>query len=639
MSLDLGFMMTRLWRSSLAPQTGDPTEGGARERFRNVFLKFRDRAATLTGEIARDMPEFTVHDITHLDALWEMADKIAGEHISLTPAEAFVLGGAFLVHDAGMGLAAYPEGREGLRRDRSWGDILTANYKRQLGRAPIDEELHNPNKDIEIETFVELLRLRHAHQADKLASISWKSPDDRETYHLIEDLELRKGYGTVIGQIAYSHWWDIDQVRENFGNLPLLSPPATIGCPNDWTVDRLKLACLLRTADAIHLDARRAPGYLRALRKPSGYAALHWTFQEHIHKPSIDGDRLVFTSGQAFKIDEADAWWVGYELLQNADRELRQTETLLQDLKCDYHLSARSVARVESPARLVLNIPTEDWLPVDARIRVSNVAALVRDLGGEHLYGRDQTVPLRELIQNSSDAVRARRLLQNKAESWGNIVVRIGEDENGHWVEVEDNGVGMSTTVLTGPFLDFGRSFWETAMMRQELPGLQGKGFQSTGRYGIGFFSVFMWGERVKVTTQQYRDAQRDTQVLEFKGGLEARPLLRKAQEAEHLEGGGGTRVRVWLKHPPESLFSDWFRTFEKFCVWLCPALDANLYVERAGGQPTKVITASDWKVMDGEALCRRLWVHYENRYKGDGDEYFLHQVEAAEHYRLLRDS
>jgi hypothetical protein len=115
MSLDLGFMMTRLWRSSLAPQTGDLTQGGARERFRNVFLKFRDRAATLTGEIARDMPEFTVHDITHLDALWEMADKIAGEHISLTPAEAFVLGGAFLVHDAGMGLAAYPEGREGLR--------------------------------------------------------------------------------------------------------------------------------------------------------------------------------------------------------------------------------------------------------------------------------------------------------------------------------------------------------------------------------------------------------------------------------------------------------------------------------------------------------------------------------------------
>lgn len=626
MSATLGFMNTRLWQSSLAPQPDDPSQGGPRERLRNEFLKFRKCAAALTGQIARDLPEFTVHDVTHLDALWEMADTIAGEGICLTPAESFVLGGAFLIHDAGMGLAAYPEGCEGLRRDRNWADILVANYKRRLGRAPTDGELRNPDKDIELDVIMELLRLRHARQADKLANILWKSPDGQETYHLIEDPELRKAYGTVIGQIAYSHWWDIDKVREEFGTLPLLSPPATIGCPGNWTVDRLKLACLLRTADAIHLDAHRAPGYLRALRKPSGYADLHWAFQGHIHKPSIDGDRLVFTSGDAFRIDEADAWWVGYELLQNADRELRQTDTLLQDLKRDYHLAARSVAGVESPPRLMLHIPTEDWVPIDAHIRVSNVATLVRNLGGEQLYGRDQTVPLRELIQNASDAVRARRLLQNRPEGWGEIVVRMGQDENGHWIEVEDNGVGMSTPVLTGPFLDFGQSYWGTAMMREELPGLQGKGFESTGRYGIGFFSVFMWGGRVKVTTRRYRDAIENTQVLEFKGGLEARPLLRKAQEVECLDEGG-TRVRVWLKQSPGSLFSDLSRqiregswTLEKFCVWLCPTLDASLYVEQADGGRTKVITASDWRTMDGHALCHRLWVDYEDSY---GDEYF----------------
>lgn len=419
MSATLEFMNTKLWQSSLAPQPDDPVQGGPRERLRNEFLKFRKCAAALTGQIARDLPEFTVHDVTHLDALWEMADTIAGEGIPLTPAEAFVLGGAFLIHDAGMGLAAYPEGREGLRREPNWGDILAANYKRRLGRAPTDGELRNPDKDIELDVIMELLRLRHARQAGLLANILWKSPDGQETYHLIEDSELRKAYGTVIGQIAYSHWWDIDKVREEFGALPLLSPPATIGCPGNWTVDRLKMACLLRTADAIHLDARRAPGYLRALRKPSGYADLHWAFQGHIHKPSIDGDRLVFTSGDAFRIHEADAWWVGYELLQNADRELRQTDTLLQDLKRDYHLAARSVAGVESPPRLMLHIPTEDWVPIDAHIRVSNVAALVRNLGGEQLYGRDQTVPLRELIQNASDAVRARQLLQNRSEGWG----------------------------------------------------------------------------------------------------------------------------------------------------------------------------------------------------------------------------
>lgn len=633
-----GFCNTRLWQTSLAQQPDDPADE-AREKLRVEFFKFRDRAATLTGEIARDLPEFTVHDITHLDALWEMADKIAGAHINLTPAEAFVLGGAFLIHDAGMGLAAYPEGREGLRRDQNWRDILTAKSKRRLGRTPTDDELLNPERDIELDVLAELLRLRHADRAAELASISWESPDGRSTYYLIENPELRKSYGEVIGRIAHSHWWDIEEVRTNFGYLQPLGAPATIGCPSDWTVDHLKLACLLRTADAIHLDARRAPGFLRALRKPSGYADLHWIFQERIQKPFVDGERLVFTCGKDFEIDEADAWWVGYELIQNADRELRQTDLLLQDLKRGYRFAARSVTNVEAPARLALDIRTKGWLPVDAHIKVSKVAALVRNLGGEQLYGRDQTVPLRELIQNASDAIRARRLLQNKAASWGKIVVRTGEDESGHWIEVEDNGIGMSTTVLTGPLLDFGSSFWGTEMMRQELPGLEGKGFESTGRYGIGFFSVFMWGERVQVTTQRYRDAPNDTQVLKFKGGLELRPLLRRAREAEHLEDGGGTRVRVWLKHPLEALFSDRWRhgqpTLENFCVWLCPALDANLFVDRSAGQTTQVIAASDWKTMAGDALCHRLWIHCEDRY---GDALFSEQLKAAKNYRPLKD-
>jgi len=453
MSEIMEFTNTRLWKNSLAPQQNDPPQDGERprERLRNAFFLFRDRANVLTGEIASALPAFTVHDITHLDALWEMADKIAGEKISLTPAEAFVLGGAFLIHDAGMGLAAYPEGPKSLKEDSSWGDFLTENYKRRLGRAPTDYERQNPEKEIEFDAIVELLRHRHAKQADKLASISWKSSDG-ETYHLIEDPELRKGYGTVIGKIAYSHWWDIDKVWEQFGSLPLFPPPATIGCPSKWTVDRLKLACLLRTADAIHLDARRAPGYLRALRKPSGYADLHWAFQGHIHKPNPDGERLVFASGESFKIDEADAWWVGYDLLQNADRELRQTDTLLQD-KRDYRLAVRSVAGVESPTRLSFYIPTEDWMPVDAHIRVSNVAALIHNLGGENLYGRDLVVPLRELIQNASDAVRARRLLQNKGEDWGDIVVSMGK-------------IKMKLKIVTGSRL----KTTESECPRQSLP-------------------------------------------------------------------------------------------------------------------------------------------------------------------------
>lgn len=57
-----------------------------------------------------------------------------------------------------------------------------------------------------------------------------------------------------------------------------------------------------------------------------------------------------------------------------------------------------------------------------------------------------------ELIQNSIDAIKARRILENRPEDWGDIIVRSGKDSETHWIEIEDNGIGMSPEVLKGPF-------------------------------------------------------------------------------------------------------------------------------------------------------------------------------------------
>jgi len=103
------FRATHLWKATLGPQKRDQ-HAAPRERLRNALEKFRERAAVLAGEIPQDVCDLTVHDITHIDALWETADVIAGTELSFTPTEAFVLGGAFLIHDLGMGLAAYPGG-------------------------------------------------------------------------------------------------------------------------------------------------------------------------------------------------------------------------------------------------------------------------------------------------------------------------------------------------------------------------------------------------------------------------------------------------------------------------------------------------------------------------------------------------
>jgi len=188
----------------------------------------------------------------------------------------------------------------------------------------------------------------------------------------------------------------------------------------------------------------------------------------------------------------------------------------------------------------------------------------------------------------------------------------------------------MSAELLAGPFLDFGTSYWNSPLMLREHPGLASRGFEPQGRFGIGFFSVFMWGEHVKVVTRQHEQGIESTRVLEFGKGLSCRPILRHADAEERLRDPG-TRVQVQLEKratdsggvlgpgPIESRFrfSDMARrekawSLKDLCAWLCPAIDVSLMVEQEG-TPEVSVTAADWETMDGSDLLRRLLLHRDD--------------------------
>jgi hypothetical protein len=580
-------------------------QASSRERLRVEFLGMRERAALLVAEIPQDLRDFTVHDITHLDALWEIAAIIAGGDYPLTPLEAFVLGGAFLFHDAGMSLAAYPQGRDALRREKQWGDAFVARFEQVRGCRPNAEDLRIPNREIEDLAIADLLRELHAAQGERLPMLAWRDRADDAEQFLISSVDLRQDVGPIIGRVAHSHWWPVEELPSRFPRI--IGAPA--GYPHEWGIDPLKVACLLRVADAGHIDARRAPRFLRALRKPEAISRSHWVFQERIHKPKLSDDRLEYTCGSSFALADAEAWWLCFDTIQMIDRELRGAEAVLGD-HARPRFRARRVAGAEDPMQLSEWIPTAGWEAIDTRLRVTDVFGIIDRIGGRELYGDNATVPLRELIQNASDAVRARRVLDHLSPTWGKITVRLGTDPAGDWLEVEDNGIGMSRRVMTSTLLDFGTSYWNSALMRHESPGLLADGFQAVGRYGIGFFSVFMLGRRVRVTSRRPEDSRKETRVLDFNAGPWARPILRPANETEFLLDGG-TRVRVWLRvpydddgglaraHDPHS--------FEELCAWLCPALDVDLSVHVAGRDEVLAVRANDWVTMDGETLLERV--------------------------------
>ncbi len=589
----LDFQTSRIWKETLETWSGD-SHAAPRERLRSSYCKLRDRAKDLVSQIASDIPGITVHDITHLDALWEMADLITGDGYSLNPAEAYVLGGAILLHDAAMSLAAYPGGLSELKGLGLWRDTV-AQLLRQNGVEEINDGMINdPGNDIESAAIPMVLRSLHAEQAAKLPLTAWKDLDTDDNQYLIEDSDLRAYYGELIGKISASHWQDVDDLRQ----LPELLT-AGPGIPADWDVDPQKVACVLRIADAAHIDHRRAPLWLKVLEQPSGVSRNHWQFQNKLGKPKRQDDALIYT-GSGFTEDNAESWWFCFDTIRMIDKELHAVDVFLEDNQ-KKRFGVNHVKAAESPFRLSKLIRTEGWHPVDTRLRVSDVPGLVEKFGGQQLYGNDPKVALRELIQNAADAIRAMRSLNDSSDYTGSILITLRNHQDEYWLDIQDNGIGMGKSVLTDVLLDFGTSLWRSGELLSEHPGLSGRGLNATGRFGIGFFSVFMLGRHVKVTSRRYDAAVADMQTLEFSHGLDSRPILRIPRSDEKWNAPG-TRGSVCLNiNPHEEGGLLWPGNkagsipLNSLISTICPSLDTDVYVTEESSPRTTVLHADDW--------------------------------------------
>jgi hypothetical protein len=603
---------TRLWKVFEASQKLHPEA----QNLVAGFERSRESAAIIAAEIGRDMPTYTQHDITHIDALWEYADLICGPNYDLNPVEIYVLGISFLVHDLANGTAAIPGGISSITNGSRWDDLLAMEYYSEFGKYPegkngIPDEVHK-------KAIARYLRETHAEIAAQLPQAEYRDGSGGSSYYLIDDVDLRSKYGYLAGKIAASHWWSTKSLRSKFEVE--IGPRAKM--PDSWVVDPLILACILRCADACHLDSRRAPALLRIIRDIHDESLEHWIFQDKLQKPQVKDDRIVYTSATPFTLDESDAWWLCYETLSSVNNELTSVDSILADLGKP-RLSARSVAGIKDLDTLGQMIPTVNWYPIDAQVRVSDVVNLVRRLGGAELYGDDPRIALRELISNAADAVRAKKCMleMQGAKPWeisSDVTVSMVTDDGETWLGVKDTGIGMSKEVMSGPLLNFGTSYWGSSESRRDLPGLLSSGFRPTGQYGLGFFSIFMLGESVKVISRRYDAALQDTMVLEFKHGLDGRPLLRPAEPREQLINGG-TEVQVRLQEGTGERLLD-LQSYDdseqdtysinQVCAWLCPALDVDLYASH-GAARELAVRANDWKEISSGDLIRRIYIGF----------------------------
>ncbi len=324
--------------------------------------------------------------------------------------------------------------------------------------------------------------------------------------------------------------------------------------------------------------------------------------------PSLDssddlGNAILYTSSRPFKEADAAAWWIAHDAVVMIDKELRMANALLKARARPTapEFRVKRVTGVDSLGDLTRHLRVEGWSPCKAEPHVSNVESLVRELGGEKLYGTGVDtveIVLRELIQNARDGVVARRFIEPDFK--GEISVRIEDIEGQRWLVVEDDGIGMSRSVLTGPLLDFGNSFWKSSLVSSEFPGLRSSRFRSVGRFGIGFYSIFMIAEQADVSSKGWDKGLDDCNTLLFNSGVSLRPVLRPGRP-EGFSTRSSTRVRLKLKPgllpgncnieiKPNYLGAQSFSIpFQSFISALAVGLDVRIYVSCLGAARAEV--------------------------------------------------
>lgn len=598
-----------LWSRNI----GSGTAPAKREQLRASYRQFWENAVELSREIQRDLPQLTLHDDRHFEALWARADQIAGCDFRLSPLEIFVFGGAILLHDAANSLAAFPGRLAEVEATPEWRDVLAQWTERQDRSDPTA-----PDAEARRGLLLDTLRAIHAERARHLADFEVEAAGRR--HYLLGDDQLRTHLGALIGEIAASHHWDVGTLVDRLG----FTRGSLAGMPSDWTIRPVLLAGLLRCADATQLDQDRAPDFLFGLLQVRGLSEQHWRAQNRLAHPYVDPaqpEALVFTSTRPFVEQEATAWWIAHDALGVANRELQATDALLRDVGLP-PLQVNRVRGAESASRLSALVQVSGWRPVLADVRISRVDKIIELFGGEKLYGHQMWVPVRELIQNAADAIRYRRELEPANSAYGGrIVARLREDNSGHvWIEVEDDGLGMSEAVLTGPLIDFGESYISSSLVKAERPGLLSKGRKRTGKFGIGFFSAFMIADEITVLSRPFDQGVSQTRMLKFSKDAPTRPILLDARN-DPTSATVSTRVTLKLERPMlekilrfDSAFGGSHTpvTFTEMIGTLCPMLDADLFVEVIG-QVTK-IHSRNWFEEDRVAWLRRISLPHVNK-------------------------
>ncbi|HWR49756.1 MAG TPA: ATP-binding protein [Bryobacteraceae bacterium] len=432
------------------------------------FEKLRKLVQDAEKYIALSFPEHTPHDRTrHLDSLFALADRILGMRVyaKLAPTELILLAFGLYAHDWGMAVGD-AERRSLFHHGPRQDFVLLADEPSAALDFVSDAALRGISEDAAWRDY-----LRRTHGL-------------RSGARLRHDLErLSSVFADAVARVAEGHTLDLRELRDS-GRYPVAH--SVFG-------DNVNIAALtayVRIIDLLDIGDDRTPYALWEFVAPlNPLSRLEWQKHRALSPIAVtDGPtiREIVISGRT---NDAAVFAALADLRSWVDGQFAEAIALLRLMAPNYHPNLDS--------RISWNIEAVGFKPTLVKFDLERTEVL--GLLSTDLYRHDPLAFLRELLQNSVDAIDTREafLRGHGLTLNGHIRITLRSTEANLVIEWSDNGIGMDENVLSSYFATVGRSWYRSAEARR-LSGLE-----AVSQFGIGVLSCFMVSSHLALATRK----------------------------------------------------------------------------------------------------------------------------------------
>ena len=491
---------TTLWKRLNELQT-DPKYGRDARILCSNVVQICEKAADRMKLANTFSPQYTLHDISHLLRVTEIMSMLISKDVinMLNPLEITILILSAFYHDQGMVLAK--------------DELQLLNKNKEFKLFEDNWLIENPN----IKEMKQKINDHAITDAERKSLIKIEHEIDNAILtDFIRVTHGTRGHDFIISEFSNDSLWEISGA--NLANIVAKiclshTEPAKELDTNKkfhfddligiYKVNSIFLAVLLRLADILDFDRERTPNVLyRSISFTSKVSIAEWEKHRGVEGWNIAQSLIRYS----MTFDHPAYEVVARIFLDMIDNELTNCHSIIREFPKEFINYKLNIPLKVDRSRIGPKNNSYIYYPLEFSLSRDEIVKLLMT---DRLYNTP-SLCIRELLQNSLDALRYRRALikRDSNVNWdqGKIVFRHYVDSDGYEILLcKDNGIGMDESIVTKFLTSVGHSFYRSPEFELERISFRNSGvdFDPCSKFGIGFMSSFMLGENIVIETRK----------------------------------------------------------------------------------------------------------------------------------------